>query len=43
MTARLIMKMKVVGISHEPNSVAVYTLSHTWRDKPTRFRDPMWM
>ncbi len=33
MTARLIMKMKVVGIAHEPNNVAVYTLSHTWRDK----------
>lgn len=33
MTARLIMKMKVVDIAHQPNNVAVYTLSHTWRDR----------
>jgi ferredoxin-NADP reductase len=32
MTARLIMKMKVAHVSHEPNNVAVYTLSHPRRE-----------
>jgi vanillate O-demethylase ferredoxin subunit len=32
MTARLIMKMKVAAVTHEPNNVRVYTLSHPLRD-----------
>jgi ferredoxin-NADP reductase len=37
MTARLIMKMRVASITHQPNNVAIYALSHPWR---TRLADP---
>jgi vanillate O-demethylase ferredoxin subunit len=33
MTARLIMKMTVAGITQEANGVAIYTLRHPWRDR----------